>query len=156
MSLSNQISHIYNPANQNYEELIEGFVIRKKEFKKISNELKCDDLKNSPQHFLIEGQRGTGKTSLLLRIRYEIENNNNLDNLIAVQFSEEQYNIFDLCRIWESSAEALEEVDGFESLSDELDKMSEDDDYIKECFYIFEKYLIKNKKRLVLLLDKGD
>lgn len=160
MSQYNKITHIYNPANQSYEELLENFVIRKKEFKKILREFEDVDFKSSSQHFLVEGQRGTGKTSLLLRLRYEIDNNPEYSKLLAVQFAEEQYNIFDLCRLWESTAESLEEVEGFEGfegLSDELDLMSEEDGYAIECFTIVEKYLKKNEKRLVLLLDNfGD
>ncbi len=154
----NKIAHIYNPSNQSFEEVLENFVIRKSEFNKILRDLKNTDFKSLAQHFLIEGQRGTGKTSLLLRTRYEIENNKELSkSLIAVQFAEEQYNIFDLSRLWESAAEKLEETEGFETLSDELDDRSEDENYIEECFGILEKYLLKNKKRLVLLLDNfGD
>jgi len=157
MSQFNKITHIYNPANQSYEELLENFVIRKKEFKKIMREFKDVDFLASAQHFLVEGQRGTGKTSLLLRVRYEIENNPEYSNLLAVQFAEEQYNIFDLCRLWESTAEKLEEVEGFESLSDEMESVSEEDSYMVECFSLLDKKLKKEKKRLVLLLDNfGD
>ena len=157
MSQSNKISHIYNPANQSYEELQENFVIRKKEFKKILREFENVDFDSSTQHFLIEGQRGTGKTSLLLRLRYEIENNDKYSKLLAVQFAEEQYNIFDLCRLWESTADRLEDIEGFENLNDEMEQMSEDDSYAIECFGILERYLKKNEKRLVLFLDNfGD
>jgi TPR repeat protein len=153
----NKISTIYNPLNQSYEELLENFVIRKKEFGKIIRELKSSNINFAAQHFLIEGQRGTGKTSLLLRLKYEISHDDSLSNLVAVQFSEEQYSIFDLCRLWESTAEMLEEVEGFETLSNELDSMNADKNYSQECFNILEKYLIKNGKRLVLLLDNfGD
>jgi DNA polymerase III delta prime subunit len=157
MSQSNKISHIYNPANQSYEELLKNFVIRKKEFKKVLREFEDVDFNTSSQHFLIEGQRGTGKTSLLLRLRYEVENNPKYSKLLAVQFAEEQYNIFDLCRLWESTADRLEDVDGFENLSNEMEQMSEGDSYSIECFSILEKYLKKSKKRLVLFLDNfGD
>ena len=157
MSQYNKITHIYNPANQSYEELLENFVIRKKEFKKVMREFEDVDFKTSAQHFLLEGQRGTGKTSLLLRVRYELENNPKYTKLLAVQFAEEQYNIFDLCRLWESTAERLEEVDGFESLADEMELMSEENSYALECFSLLEKCLKKKKKRLVLLLDNfGD
>jgi len=153
----NRIAHIYNPANQSYEEILESFVIRKKEFRRILKEIQNVDFKSSAQHFLIEGQRGTGKTSLLLRTKYEIEENEEYSDLLAVQFAEEQYNIFDLCRLWESTAEKLEEIKGFESLSEKLEEISDNDDYINECFNTLESYLIKNKKRLVLLLDNfGD
>ncbi|MFK5986746.1 MAG: tetratricopeptide repeat protein, partial [Pseudomonadota bacterium] len=154
---SGKMSYIYNPANQTPEELIENFVTRKKEFQRIFSELKNADLSCSAQHFLIEGQRGTGKTSLLLRLKYELEAANKYPNFIAVQFAEEQYNIFDLCRLWENAAEALEDIEGFENISNELDERNEEDNYSHECFDIIEKYLITNNKRLVLLLDNfGD
>jgi len=153
----NKIANIYNPLNQSYEELLTNFVIRKKEFNKIRKELKVLNEGSSIQHFLIEGQRGTGKTTLLLRLRYEIENNKEFSHLVAVQFGEEQYGIYDLCRVWENVAEILEDIEGFETLSDELDKRNEDKDYSTECFSIVEKYLKKNNKRLVLMLDNfGD
>ena len=151
------IANIYNPQNQSYEELLKGFVIRKKEFRKIRKELEVSNIDSSIQHYLIEGQRGTGKTTLLLRIRYEIENSEDLSHLIAVQFGEEQYGIYDLCRIWENVAEILEDAEGFESLIHELDKANEDKNYSIDCFSILEKYLKNNNKRLVLLLDNfGD
>ena len=157
MSQHNKIANIYNPQNQNYEELLTSFVIRKKEFMKIKKELKVSNKASSIQHFLIEGQRGTGKTTLLLRLRYEIENDEELSHLIAVQFGEEQYGIYDLCRIWENAAEILEDIDGFENLSNDLDEVNEDKNYSTDCFGIVEKYLKKNNKRLVLLLDNfGD
>jgi TPR repeat protein/DNA polymerase III delta prime subunit len=128
-------------------------LIRRKEFTKVMRDLQDSSLASSIQHFLIEGQRGTGKTSLLLRINYEIEHNPALDHLIAVQFAEEQYGIFDLCSLWEKSAEILENHTGFEDILDVFDTISESDNYTVLCFSVIEKYLIKNNKRMVLLLD---
>ncbi len=157
MSQPNTLSYLYNPANQSADALLASFVIRKKEFRRIASELSHADFDSSAQHFLIEGQRGTGKTSLLYRVKIEIERNETLAHLLVVQFAEEQYNIFDLCRLWESAAEILEDTNGFEGVSDEMDKDSEDDDYRLECFGILERELIRQNKRLVLLLDNfGD
>ncbi|NRA21658.1 MAG: tetratricopeptide repeat protein [Oceanospirillaceae bacterium] len=153
----NEKAFIYNPANQSEAQLIDAFVIRGKEFGKIRRELLAADLKCNAQHFLIEGQRGTGKTSLLLRVGYEINSNPALHHLIAVQFAEEQYGIFDLCRLWEKTAEILEESSGFAGLSEALESHSEEDNYAIECFDIIERRLIAQDKRLVLLLDNvGD
>ncbi|MBT7410204.1 MAG: hypothetical protein HN826_10925, partial [Methylococcales bacterium] len=138
------ISYLYNPSNQQPEELVKNFVIRKKEFRKILRELENADLNILAQHFLIEGQRGTGKTSLLLRLKYEIEAKKIFSDLVVVQFAEEQYNIFDLCRLWENVAEIIEELDGFENITHELDEENELDGYAQTCFGIIEKYLVKN------------
>ena len=157
MSSISQLSHIYNPANQTDEQLLNGFVIRSKPFQKIQRELEASTLGSPSQHFLIEAQRGMGKTTLLLRLRIEIEQNPKLSHLLAVQFAEEQYGVFNLCQLWEHVAEALEETIGFESLVDELDAAAEWEDYSQECFYIVEKHLKQNNKQLVLLLDNvGD
>ena len=154
-----RISYIYNPQNQSDEELLDNFVIRTRELNRIVKTLERGDLTTPPQHFLVEGQRGTGKTSLLLRLRYEIEHNDTLrDDLIAVQFAEEQYNIFDLCRLWESAGgKPSRSRQGSKRLGDELEAMGEDDDYALTCFHALEKRLNATDKRLVLLLDNfGD
>jgi len=155
------ISHLYTPENQTKEELIDNFVIRNKEFKRIYKDIKSTPLDESPQNFLIEGQRGTGKTSLMLRIRYEIENElkkkNNNKILLPVQLPEEQYGVFDLCRLWEHIADYLHEESGFETLADELDKQAEYKDYPSSCFNTLDDFLVKNNKRLILFLDNfGD
>ena len=49
-------------------------------------------MEHPEQHFLIEGQRGTGKTTLLLRLSYEVENDAALNTwLIPVVLKEEVY-----------------------------------------------------------------
>jgi len=151
------INHAYNPANQTKSQLIDGFVIRQKEFKQISEDILNCSLDESPQHYLIEGQRGTGKTSLLLRTRYAIEDSTNRDDLLVIQFPEEQYNIYALSKLWESITEYLSEEPGFESLEEQLDRFFDDVDYAHISFSIIDKHLEKKNKRLVLLLDNfGD
>ena len=47
-------------------------------------------MEHPEQHFLIEGKRGMGKTTLLLRLSYEIENDAKLSEwLIPLVFNEE-------------------------------------------------------------------
>ena len=147
------LSHVYNPANQSPEELVENFVIRTREFKRINDSIKSTSLKASPQHFLIEGQRGTGKTSLLLRLQYAMSDQNTPGYLLPIQLPEEQYSIFDLCRLWENVAEYLDDIPGFECTSELLDSHREDNDYPSTCYELIDTLLKKNKKRLILLLD---
>ncbi len=151
-----QVSHVYTPDSQTSEELIANFVIRKREFKKILKSITNTALEEPPQHFLIEGQRGAGKTSLMLRLRYELEV---LDesHLIPIQFPEEQYGVFDLCGVWELVAEYLQGYDGFEGLIATLDEHAQEEDYELTCFEWLNDYLDINSKRLVLFLDNfGD
>ncbi|MCU0290281.1 MAG: ATPase, partial [Acidobacteria bacterium] len=101
---------IYNPANQTREELIANFVVRVKEFQMIFAVIKADKMQKPPQHFIIQGQRGSGKTTLLLRLYYAIDEDSGLSKfLIPILFTEEQYGIRTLYKLWEDIALYLEE-----------------------------------------------
>ncbi len=154
MSPSKQISHIYNPDNQTRQELLDNFVVRLPVFAKLFRAVKDSPMETAEQHFLIQGQRGTGKTTLLLKLAYEVENDPGLASwLIPVRLNEEQYNIFSLCRLWESVAEQLAEVPGFEDLPQIFERSFEEADYPEQCFKILAKRLQSQGKKLLLLID---
>jgi len=148
-------SNLYNPNNLTEIELIDGFVVRKKEFKKIFNDIKNSDMKYPEQHYIIEGQRGYGKTTLLKRLYFEIKGDTELKTrIIPIIFPEEQYNIRKLFKLWEVAAQHLEmESDGFIGICAEMDKHSESEDYENICFKILEKKLKQKNKKLILLID---
>ena len=104
------ISSIYNPQNQTQERLIDSFVVRLKTFKKLFKEIEDAKMKVPEQHHLIIGKRGLGKTTLLLRLAYEIEQSEKLKSwLIPVVFNEEEYSIRKLYKFWVRVAEVLED-----------------------------------------------
>ncbi|MCB2292130.1 hypothetical protein LGK95_01070 [Clostridium algoriphilum] len=146
---------LYNPNNLTQEELVDRFVIRKKEFEKIFKDIKNSDMKYPEQHYIIEGQRGFGKTTLLKRLYFEIKGDKELKtSIIPIIFPEEQYNIRRLFKLWEETAEHLEmENVEFKGLYDEMDKYSECDDYEDICFKILEGKLKEKNKKLILLID---
>ncbi|MCI5166278.1 MAG: hypothetical protein D3903_09325 [Candidatus Electrothrix sp. GM3_4] len=151
-----RVAYIYNPENQTRQELIDGFVIRTKIFQRIYRSINSTTLEEPPQHFLIEGQRGSGKTSLMLRIRYELQAEGDSD-LLLVQLPEEQYGIFDLCRLWENVADYLHNEPGFEDLSNQLDDLVDREDYPTLCYGVLDTFLVDSGKRLVLFIDNfGD
>ena len=96
------VANIYNPQNQSRDELIEGFVVRQQTFKKLFKAIKEAKMETPEQHYLILGRRGMGKTTLLLRLAYEIENDSDLNGwLIPLVFNEEEYGIRGLYKFWE-------------------------------------------------------
>ena len=145
MSPSNQLMNLYNPANQSKQTLLDNFVIRKNEFDTIYRILKHTSVDHIAQNILIIGLRGTGKTTLLLRTHYEIDSTPEFSHIVPIQFSEEQYNIYSLARLWENIADRLEDVAGFEGVS-EPENTADNYDRIRV-------YLRKNKKKLLLLID---
>ena len=151
------VANLYNPHEQSKEQLIESFVVRDKVFKKLFQEIKGSKMKYPEQHYLIEGQRGTGKTTLLLRLSYEIENDEALNSwLIPVVFKEEVYwRISDLARLWETTAQILEDKDeAFGGLYEQMERAyDENKDYERICFEMLVDTLEKHAKKLVLFID---
>ncbi|MBD3288812.1 AAA family ATPase, partial [candidate division KSB1 bacterium] len=148
---------IYNPANQTPEELIENFVVRIKLFQDIFEDIKTSSMKYPEQHYIIQGIRGSGKTTLLRRIAYEIDREKELRiRLIPIVFNEEQYNISRLFKLWETTAEYLEESDDVKGLYDEMRKFEMDDDYERRCFQLLEDTLKKLNKKMILFIDNID
>lgn len=148
----------YNPNNLTEKELIGSFVIRKKEFHKIINDIKSSDMKYPEQHYMIEGQRGYGKTTLLKRLYFEIKMDTKLkERFIPVILPEEHYNIRRLFKLWEVVAQTLElESTEFTGLYKQMDKYSKDGDYEDICFKIIEQRLKENNKKLILLIDNTE
>jgi DNA polymerase III delta prime subunit len=148
--------NVYNPANQTKAEIIDNFVIRLQEFEEIFSAVKKKEYKN----FLVQGPRGSGKTTLLLRLFFEIQNHQDLSQIIIpIRFDEEQYHIRTLYKLWESVAQHLEDdfENGFIGLYSEMNKQIDEKNYERHCYNLLKKYLLKQNKKLLLLIDNfGD
>ncbi|MBC8182051.1 ATP-binding protein [candidate division KSB1 bacterium] len=148
---------IYNPANQSAEELINNFVVRTKIFRDIYDDIKNSEMEYPEQHYIIQGIRGQGKTTLLLRIAYEIKNDNELNQrIIPIIFNEEQYHISRLFKLWETTAEYLEESSDIKGLFKKMQEFENDDDYEHRCFQLLENTLKKHKRKVILFIDNID
>ncbi|PID58613.1 hypothetical protein CSB45_03455 [candidate division KSB3 bacterium] len=147
---------IYNPHEQSKEELIEHFAVRQNLFEELSQRLQQSPDKAPLQHYLIEGQRGMGKTTILLRLCYEIERNAGQHTLLPIALKEEAYYaIQQLVQLWESIACELAGKDqGFARLSGQMAAVShEDSDYERRCFELLRNALRRQGKRLLLFVD---
>ena len=152
-----RVANLYNPHEQSKEQLLAGFVARRKVFEKLFRDLKTSTMQYPEQHILIEGQRGSGKTTLLLRLNYAIENDEALNKwLIPIVFKEEAYyGISDLAQLWEATAQSLEEKnDAFAGLSAQMAEAYDDaQDYERLCFEKLVHALESHGQKLVLFID---
>lgn len=150
-----EIATIYNPHQQTEQELLDGFVIREKEFKTIFNDIQKNKMQTPPQHYIVYGVRGNGKTSLLLKLFYEVRRDADLDKwLIPVIFKEEQYNLRTLYKLWEHVAEYLDDdFSEFSGLISKMEQNEESDNYEEKCFELLQSSLESNGKKLVLFFD---
>ncbi|MCP4351640.1 MAG: sel1 repeat family protein, partial [Desulfobacterales bacterium] len=151
------IANLFNPHEQTKEQLIKSFVVRLNVFKKLFREIKSCDMKYPEQHILIVGQRGMGKTTLLLRLSYEVENDNELNTwLIPIILKEEAYyGIRRLFKLWETIAQELENTDStFSGLFDYMgEAYNENTDYERICFDILINALEICSKKIILFID---
>jgi len=150
---------IYNPASQTEQEIISNFIVRLNEFDELFSAIKKDKMKHPTQHFIVQGQRGYGKTTLLLRLRIEIKNDKDLNTwLIPVMFDEEQYSVRTLAKMWEEVIDVLESEDQlFEGLSEKIDSLYDSSNPEENIYNLLAKSLKKHNKKIVLLLDNfGD
>lgn len=152
------VNFLYNPDRKGKGQLIAEFVVRQNVLKEIMDDLEGSSMKRPEQHYLIVGQRGTGKTTLLNRVKYAVEDSNGLNKwLIPIIFSEEQYNISELANLWENIAQVLEDYYGFDGLYAEMEKHAEKGNFEEICWDILEEGLDKSGKKIVLLIDNiGD
>jgi len=155
--MKNLVANLYNPHEQTKEELIKNFVVRHKIFKKLFGAIKRADMRYPEQHFLIEGQRGMGKTTLLLRLSYEIENDNDLNTwLIPVVLKEEAYyGITRLFKLWETIAQMLADREtAFTDLPAQMENAyDENSDYERIFFDLLSKALEKTGQKIILFID---
>ncbi len=90
----------YNPGFLTDDELVESFCVRRAEFDSAIEMLReCDGTANP--HRIVIGQRGSGKTSLLLRIAVEIRRDDDLSRrFYPVVFAEESYEVSTAGEFW--------------------------------------------------------
>jgi hypothetical protein len=150
---------LFNPASQPKEWLIERFVVRTKVFEKIFKDIHKGDMKYPEQHYLIQGLRGMGKTTLLLRLKYEVESSPDLNTwLLPVFFAEESYDLTSLSNLWEKLLKYLDEH--FETggaYFDATEQFMGNKEYESLCFnYLIQTLHERNIKLLVLFDNFGE
>lgn len=110
---TSQARLLYNPQLQSAEMTEKLFVVRQKQFDFLLNKLLQEKEDSIPQHYLIIGQRGMGKTTILKRIEVELHKEQYRQQLIPLLFREEQYDLKDLADFWLNNLDAL--ADSLES-----------------------------------------
>ena len=104
---------VYNPQSLNKEEALAQFHVRQPAYEHLMQLLRQE----RPPHVLIIGSRGMGKTTLLQRVRYGVEDDSELDRrYLVLVFPEEQYNVNRLHRFLQNAVDAV--ADAMERLDE--------------------------------------
>jgi type II secretory pathway predicted ATPase ExeA len=106
MNLS-QTGLLYNPQLQSAEVVEKLFLVRRRQFELLLNKISQEKEDGIPQHHLIIGQWGMGKTMLLKRMEVELHKDKYRQRFIPLLYREKQYNVKNLADFWLNSLDAL-------------------------------------------------
>ncbi len=149
---------IYNPALLPRQELKRLFLLRHAELEQVLHHLAA---KRAPaHHVLVIGERGMGKTTLLIRLAHAIEEDPTLrQSWLPVRFDEEQYNLGGLIDLWLNCLEKITEDSGDPEphrMADRLSEKFRGPELEEAAFFRLKEYSIRKDRRLLLLIDNFD
>ncbi len=134
----------YNPHLWGPEELKAIFVARQQELALLTQAIRDAEPESSPQHILLIGQRGMGKTTLLQRIALQVEEDEALSkDWLALRFPEEQYTVNNLAELWGNVLGAL---------ADALEAKGESTVMIDQNLLILESLPVEQREQQTLAL----
>ncbi|MBN8822453.1 MULTISPECIES: ATP-binding protein [unclassified Spirosoma] len=116
---------VFMPQRLRDDEIERLFIMRQDVFHTLLDSIKTEKETSIPQHHLIIGQRGMGKTTLLKRLDVELRKAPLSKKFVPFTFPEEQYNIDRLSKFWLNSLDALADTlqtEGDEKMAFQLDE----------------------------------
>lgn len=157
----------YNPHLWGPEELRAIFVVRTRELEELTERVRATPAGQVPQHLLVTGSRGMGKTTLLRRLALAVEDDPQLSaQWIAVTFPEEQYTVSTLAELWRNVLDALTDSREREGAAPaELDRLDAEirrigelpaDEREAATLTSLTDWVKANGRRLLLLIDSTD
>jgi hypothetical protein len=150
-----KLKYLFNPPQKDPLQLKAEFVVRTAVFEQLFTDIQEDTMQHPPPHYMILGQRGMGKTTLLLRLKYAVLDDEKLNQwLLPVLFNEEQYSMPDLAAFFEHIAKILaEDHPAYETLLSEMRKHEFEADYDQKAFEILVEYLKQNQQKIIVFHD---
>jgi hypothetical protein len=150
-----KLKYLFNPPQKDPNLLKAEFVVRTAIFEQIFADIQEDTMQKAPQHYMILGQRGMGKTTMLLRLKYAVLDDEKLNKwLLPVLFNEEQYSMPDLASFFEHIAKLLaEDHSAYESLLDAMRKHEFEEDYDQKAYEVLVEYLKQNQQKIIVFHD---
>lgn len=148
---------LYQSANLEGKAIADHFVVRLAEFDTIMSDIRNHPMEGSVQHFLLLGRRGSGKSSLLKRIEYEITTDGTLSpTLIPINLAEEQAGIYRLYDLWEQVIQELKDLGHISQTAEPEADYNDTAAYTRACFEMILHSLVVQHKKIILLLDNID
>lgn len=153
---------LYNPRLWNANEVRAYYVARPTLLDRIVEDLKREGQGSHPQHRLIVGLRGMGKSTLLRRLAVAVEDDAALNAAwLPLSFPEEQYNVANLSDFWLNCLDALSDLLESRGKAEESAKLDAEVERIDRkdgegALTALLRAAATMKRRLLLLVDNID
>ncbi len=150
----------YNPGFLTDDELVASFCVRTSEFESMVEMLR-DCTGSSNPHQIVTGPRGSGKTSLLLRIAAEVRRDSELSSrFFPIVFAEESYEVATAGEFWleclsrlAAQAPSREGGPDLQRTVEELRTHRDDRTLAERCLVSLLDFSDREDKRLVLMVE---
>ena len=150
----------YNPGFLSIDELVATFCVRTTEYESLIEALR-ECAGNANTHQIVIGPRGSGKTSLLLRVAAEVLRDSDLSaRFFPVVFAEESYEVSTTGEFWLECLSRLadqaphrEEGVDLHSTFEELRNIHDDRTLEDRCLGVLQDFSDRELKRLVLIVE---
>ncbi len=150
----------YNPGFLSIDELVASFCVRRAEYESLIEALReCSGSANT--HQIVIGPRGSGKTSLLLRVAAEVLRDADLSaRFFPIVFAEESYEVSTAGEFWLECVSRLavqapyrEGGVDLHRTFEELRTLHDDRTLEDRCLGVLQDFADREKKRLVLIVE---
>ncbi len=150
----------YNPGFLTDDELAASFCVRTDEFESMIEALReCTGSANT--HQIVIGPRGSGKTSLLLRVAVEIRRDESLSGrFFPIVFAEESYEVSTVGEFWleclsrlAGQAPSAEDGPELHRTYEDLNQIRDDRTLGDRCLGALQDFADRKGKRLVLFVE---
>jgi tetratricopeptide (TPR) repeat protein len=150
----------YNPQRMDDAEIQASFVARQATLDELTAHLSDLALAASNEHLLLLGDRGMGKTTMLLLLRLAVRNGPLSQTWFPLLFPEDPYAINTLDEFWTETALNLAHASSDSALATRLDTLRRDPPdpaaYADSAAEIVRDWCRRNRRRLLLLADNLD
>jgi len=147
----------HRESERSYDEIVNDFIVRKDIFERAKYELETRHEGDSFNNYVYIGNRGSGKSTLLERIRYEVNENEDLNKrYITIDFADETRDIFKLYDLWSKIILQLKEQGYPIEEPQYIEYEDRMDEYSRESILRINALLENESKILVLFIDNID
>ncbi len=135
------------------DEIKKGFIVRKNLLNRTLTKINHTNRTDSIQHTVFVGPRGSGKSSMLNRIKVEYLSS---DRFIPIYLPEEQPGLYRLFDVWLAIIDEMMAL-GYDIQRPEIDTSQEEFSYLSKTGYtVISEFLQKENKQIILLMDNID